>query len=133
MEGMNAFYSRLCGIQSRFGRVRNISPPARFNPWTFRPVASRCTDFGIAFLVNDVCTYYPYIQEFWQLDVTFVETFRRASREQPSNKVCSSLRNLDAVLQFVHDDLKNMHSWCSSICLLQDTTTELCGHCHRSL
>ena len=35
------FYRRLSGPQGRSGRVRNISPPPEFNPWTVQPVVSR--------------------------------------------------------------------------------------------
>ena len=37
-------YRRLGGTQGRSGRVRNISPPPRFDPRTIQPVASRYTD-----------------------------------------------------------------------------------------
>ena len=40
-------YRRLGGPQSRFGRVRKISPPQGFDPWTVQPVASRYTDWAI--------------------------------------------------------------------------------------
>ena len=35
---------RLGGSQGRSGRVRKISPPPGFDPWTVQPVASRYTD-----------------------------------------------------------------------------------------
>ena len=41
-------YRRLCGSQSRSGRVRKISPTPRFDPRTVHPVASRYTDRAIA-------------------------------------------------------------------------------------
>ena len=36
-------YRRLGGPQSRSGRVRKISLPPEFDPWTVQPVASRYT------------------------------------------------------------------------------------------
>jgi hypothetical protein len=41
------FYTRLCGPQGRSGRVRKISPPPGFDPWTIQPVASRYTGYAI--------------------------------------------------------------------------------------
>jgi hypothetical protein len=38
---------RLCGSQSRSGKVREISPPLGFDPRTVQPVASRNTDNDI--------------------------------------------------------------------------------------
>ena len=29
------------------GQVRKILPPPRFDPWTFQPVASHCTNYAI--------------------------------------------------------------------------------------
>jgi hypothetical protein len=40
-------YRRLGGPQSRSGRMRKRSPPPAFDPWTFQPVASRCTNWAI--------------------------------------------------------------------------------------
>ena len=40
-------YKRLGGPQSRSDRVRNISSPPGFHPWTVQPVASRYTDCAI--------------------------------------------------------------------------------------
>jgi hypothetical protein len=40
-------YRRLGGPQDRSGRVWKISPPRGFDPLTFQPVASRCTDCAI--------------------------------------------------------------------------------------
>jgi hypothetical protein len=37
-------YRSLGGPQSRFGRVRNISPPCRIDPRTSQPVANHYTD-----------------------------------------------------------------------------------------
>ena len=37
-------YRRLGGPHGRSGRVRKISPPPGFDPWTVNPVASRYTD-----------------------------------------------------------------------------------------
>ena len=37
-------YRRLNGPQGRSGRVRKISLPPEFDPWTIQPVASRYTD-----------------------------------------------------------------------------------------
>jgi hypothetical protein len=45
-------YRRLDGPQGRSGRVRKISPPPGFDPWTVQPVASRvytCTFLQIEF------------------------------------------------------------------------------------
>ena len=39
---------RLCGSQSRSGRVRKISPPPGFDARTVQPVASRYTDWAMA-------------------------------------------------------------------------------------
>ena len=33
--------------QGRYGRLRKISPPSEFDPWTVQPVASRYTDWVI--------------------------------------------------------------------------------------
>jgi len=41
-------YRRLSGPQGRSGRVRNISPPPRFDLRTVQPVASRYNDWAIA-------------------------------------------------------------------------------------
>jgi hypothetical protein len=41
------FYRWLVGPQGRSGRVRNISPPPRFDPRSVQPVASRYTDWAI--------------------------------------------------------------------------------------
>ena len=38
---------RLCGPQGRSGRVREISPPPRFDPRTVYPVANRYTELAI--------------------------------------------------------------------------------------
>jgi len=40
-------YKRLGGPQGWFGRVRKISPPLGFNPWTIQPIASHYTDWAI--------------------------------------------------------------------------------------
>jgi hypothetical protein len=40
-------YRSLGGPQGRTGRVRKISPPPGFDPWTVLPVASCYTDFAI--------------------------------------------------------------------------------------
>ena len=40
-------YRRLGGPQNRSGQLQKISPPPGFDPWAFRPVASRCTDYTI--------------------------------------------------------------------------------------
>ena len=37
-------YRSVSGPQGRSGRVRKISPPPGFDPWTVQPVASRYTD-----------------------------------------------------------------------------------------
>ena len=42
-------YRRLGGPQGRSGRVRKISPPPVFDPRPAQPVASRYTDWAIAF------------------------------------------------------------------------------------
>ena len=42
-----ALYMKLGGPQSWFGRVRKITPPLEFDPWTVQPVASRYTDCAI--------------------------------------------------------------------------------------
>jgi hypothetical protein len=39
-------YRRLGGPQSQSGRVRKISPPPGFDPWTVQPVASRYSDYA---------------------------------------------------------------------------------------
>jgi hypothetical protein len=39
-----SLYGWLGGYQARFERVRKISLPPGFDPWTVRPVASRYTD-----------------------------------------------------------------------------------------
>ena len=38
--------------RGRSGRVRNISTPPGFDPWTVQPVESRCTDWAIPDPVN---------------------------------------------------------------------------------
>jgi hypothetical protein len=40
-------YRRLGGPQGRSGRVRKISSPSGFDPWTLQPVVSRYTDYAI--------------------------------------------------------------------------------------
>ena len=40
-------YRRLGGTQGRYGRVRKISPPPRFDHRNVQPVASRYTDCAI--------------------------------------------------------------------------------------
>ena len=40
-------YRRLCWPQGRSGQLRKISPPPRFDPRTFEPVANRYTDYAI--------------------------------------------------------------------------------------
>jgi hypothetical protein len=40
--------SKLGGTQSRYGRVRKISLPPRFDPRTVRPVASRYTEYAVS-------------------------------------------------------------------------------------
>jgi len=40
-------FRRLSRPQDRSGRVRKISPPPGFDPWTVQPVASRYTDCAI--------------------------------------------------------------------------------------
>ena len=42
-----ALYRKLGGSQGWSGRVRKISPPPEFDPWTVQPVASRYTDWAI--------------------------------------------------------------------------------------
>ena len=42
-----ALYRRLGGPQGRSGRVRKISTPPGFDPWTVQPVAIRYTDCAI--------------------------------------------------------------------------------------
>jgi hypothetical protein len=46
-ETQYPLYRRLGGPQGRCGRVRKISPPPVFDPWTFQPVASHYTDYAI--------------------------------------------------------------------------------------
>ena len=41
-------YKRLGGTQGRSGRVRKISPPAVFDPWTVQPLDSRYADYATA-------------------------------------------------------------------------------------
>jgi hypothetical protein len=41
-------YTRPGGPQGRSGRMRKISPPPGFDPWTVQPVASRYTHWAIA-------------------------------------------------------------------------------------
>ena len=62
-------HSRLGGPQGRSGRVRKISLPPGFDPWTVQPVACRYTDWAIAahsatkhvdIKVNKVATYTIY-------------------------------------------------------------------------
>ena len=40
-------YRRLDVPQGRSGRVRKISPPPWFDPWTVQPVTSRYTDWAV--------------------------------------------------------------------------------------
>ena len=49
-------YSRLGGQQDRSGRVRKISPPPGFEPWTVQPVASRYTDWALPSHIHTVKT-----------------------------------------------------------------------------
>jgi hypothetical protein len=56
-------YRRLCGLHSRSGRVRKISPTPVFDPRTFQPVASLYTDWaipahrhGFSLLINSILT-----------------------------------------------------------------------------
>ena len=46
-ETRNSLYRRLGGPQGRSGRLRKISPPPEFDPWTLQPVANRYTDCAI--------------------------------------------------------------------------------------
>jgi hypothetical protein len=39
-------YRRLGGLQGRSGRVRKMSPPPGFDPWTVQPVVSHYTDWA---------------------------------------------------------------------------------------
>ena len=39
-------YRRPGGPQGRYGQVRKISPPPRFDPRTVQPIASRYTDYA---------------------------------------------------------------------------------------
>jgi hypothetical protein len=41
-------YRRLGGPQGRSGRVRKISPPPGFDPWTVQPVATELPDPHLA-------------------------------------------------------------------------------------
>ena len=55
-------YRRLCGSQSRCGKVRKISPQPGFDPRTVQPVASRNTDNDIpAPLFGEVRTEVLYV------------------------------------------------------------------------
>ena len=62
---------RLGGPQGRSGRVRNISPPPRFDPRTVQPVASRYTGWAIQAaeqlktIENYVATSGPKFRECW--------------------------------------------------------------------
>jgi hypothetical protein len=68
-------YRRLGEPQGRYGRVRKISPPPRFDPRTAQPVASRFTDWAIpVFLLKE----YKYKGEFKQL--------RKSSAPPPPHK-----------------------------------------------
>jgi hypothetical protein len=46
------FYRRLGGSRGRSGRVRKISHPPGFDPWTVQPVPSRYTDWAIPAHIN---------------------------------------------------------------------------------
>jgi hypothetical protein len=39
-------YRKLGGPEGRFGQMRKIQPPPRFDPGTVQPVASCCTDYA---------------------------------------------------------------------------------------
>jgi hypothetical protein len=41
------FYTRLFGTQGRSGRVRKISPPPGFDPWTVQPVQRGYTHYAV--------------------------------------------------------------------------------------
>ena len=41
-------HMRLSGPQARSGRVRKVSPPPGFDPWTVQPITSRYTDWAVA-------------------------------------------------------------------------------------
>jgi hypothetical protein len=40
-------YRRLGGLQGQSGRVRKISPPPGFDPWTIQPVARHYTNYAM--------------------------------------------------------------------------------------
>jgi len=50
-------YRKLGGHQGRSGRVRKISPPSGFDPWTVQPVASRYTDYAVPADHISLCEY----------------------------------------------------------------------------
>ena len=54
-----SLYSRLCGPKGRSGRVRKISPPPGFDPWTVQPVATRYNDWATPahFTTNVACNH----------------------------------------------------------------------------
>ena len=45
---------------SRVGRVRKISPPSGFYPWTFQPIASRYTEYTIPVLLSIISFFVPW-------------------------------------------------------------------------
>jgi len=50
---------RLGGPLGRAGRVRKISPPLEFDPWTVQSVESRCTDQLITLILFRTCPITP--------------------------------------------------------------------------
>jgi hypothetical protein len=56
-------YRKVGGSQERSGRVRNISSPPGFDPWTVQTVASRYTDCDIT--AHQKNALLKYLHGFW--------------------------------------------------------------------
>jgi hypothetical protein len=50
-------YRRLGGLQGRSGRLRKISPPPEFDPWSVQPVVNRYINYAVP--VHNITGYGP--------------------------------------------------------------------------
>jgi hypothetical protein len=81
-------YRRLGGPQNRSGRVRKISPPPEFDPWTVHPVASRYTHWAIPAHENkgtDKNLHSFLLTAMWTADIVFTNLFTAVLTRQRKN------------------------------------------------
>jgi hypothetical protein len=96
-------YKRLGGPQGRSGWVRKISPPPGFDPRTFQPVVSRCTDYAIPAHIKCITVQYSVFvikNNHWGHSFFFLQ--------EHGNYLHSSIAVKDAVIYLISLSVHNV-------------------------